>query len=404
VKASKEYHLYRIVIAMVLGSFILYSSLYWAQPLILLFSEKFNKSPATSSLVMSVTTISITFALLLAPFVTNNIGRKNTMVISLLLTSILTILSIALDHFYWLLFVRFLVGICVSGFLASVFTYLKEEVKSERLGRVVGIYIAGTALGGVLGRIISSLLIEYYKLEEVVMFIGGLTFIISLLFWLILPNSTNFEKRPYALSNLKNGFLSCLSTNKIRIIYISCFFTVGIYTSVLNYISYPLAEPPFSLSQAVIGFVYFLTLSGIFGSLVFGRLIGTIFDISLYRIGLLIMASGAILTTTNVLWLVFIGLFLFAFGIFASNTVASNWIANKAPLSHKAEATSVYSIFYYLGSSMIGWLSGYVFLIFGWSVFIFILSSVLILITFFLRKINNSTFEVEIKVKEFSQN
>lgn len=57
----------------------------------------------------------------------------------------------------------------------------------------------------------------------------------------------------------------------------------------------------------------------------------TIFDISLYRIGLLVMALGAILTTTNVLWLVFSGLFFFAFGIFASNTVASNWIANKAP-------------------------------------------------------------------------
>lgn len=383
--ANGEFKFYRILTSMILGSFIIYSSLYWVQPLIMLFSKSFNQSLASASLVLSITTIALALALLFAPFISNNLGRKNTMVLSLLLTSLFNMFSMVIDDFYWLLFMRFLIGICISGFLASVITYLIEEVDRERVGRVVGIYVAGTALGGVLARIISSLLAEHYGLSTVAVIIGGATLIASLLFWIMLPQSTNFTERTYTLIHLKNGFITSFLENKIRYIYISHFFTIGIYTSVLNYISYPLTEPPYSLNQTEIGLFYFATLSGVIGSLIFGRLIGKFFDISLYRISLLIMVVGAILTTTNMLWLVITGLIIFAFGIFASNTIASNWIANKAPSTHKTEANSLYSIFYYLGSSIIGWLSGYLLLFFGWSIFIFLLSGLLFLMVFLLR-------------------
>jgi MFS transporter, YNFM family, putative membrane transport protein len=391
VYTGRKFKLYRILTSMILGAFIIYSSLYWVQPLIMLFSERFNQSPASASLVLSITTIALAFALLLAPFISNNLGRKNTMVLSLLLTSLFNMFSMAIDHFYWLLFMRFLIGVCISGFLASVITYLKEEVERERFGKVVGIYVAGTALGGVLARIMSSLLVEHSDLHTVGAIIGGATLIASLLFWIMLPQSTNFLKRPYTLIHLKNGFITSFLDNKIRSIYISCFFTIGIYTSVLNYISYPLTEPPLSLNQTVIGILYLVILSGVVGSLIFGRLLDKFFDISLYRVALLIMATGAVLTSTNILWLVITGLTIFAFGIFASNTIASNWIANKAPSTHKTEANSLYSIFYYLGSSIVGWLSGYLFLFFGWSIFIFVVSGLLVLMVFFLRNFGKNT-------------
>lgn len=380
----------RIVTSMILGAFIIYSTLYWVQPLIMLLSEKYNQSPASASLALSTTTLSIAFALLFAPYVSNNFGRKNTMVFALLLASLFNMFSMAVDHFYWLLFMRFLIGICISGFLASVITYLKEEVESERLGRVVGIYVAGTALGGVLARTVSSFLVEHYNLNTAVLIIGGSTLIASLLFGLFLPKSKNFVKGPYSLIYLKKGFIASFLEHKIRSIYISCFFAVGIYTSVLNYISYPLTQPPLHLSQSVIGILYFATLSGVFGSLLFGRLIGRVFEISLYRISLLIMAFGTLLMTTNILWLVISGLIILAFGMFASNTIASNWIANKSLLNHKPEANSLYSIFYYLGSSIIGWLSGYLFLFFGWSIFIFVVTSLLIFIVFTLHDFGKS--------------
>lgn len=392
---------YRILTSVILGAFIIYSNLYWVQPLITLFSKSFNQSPASASLVLSITTIALALGLLFAPFLSNNLGRKNTMVYSLLLTSLFNMMSMVIDHFYWLLLMRFLIGICISGFLASVITYLIEEVKKEWLGRVVGIYVAGTALGGVLARTISSLLVEHYELSTVAVIIGGATLIASNLFWIMLPQSSNFIKRTYALIHLKNGFMASLLDNKIRGIYIAHFFTIGIYTSVLNYISYPLTKPPYSFNQSVIGLFYFATLSGVVGSLLFGRLIGKFFDISLYRISLLIMAVGAVLTTSHILWFVITGLIIFAFGIFASNTMASNWIANNAPSTHKTEANSLYSIFYYLGSSIIGWLSGYLFLFFGWSIFIFLLSGLLVLTAFLLR---GKKHELELEDHSYQKN
>ncbi|GAK00673.1 MFS transporter [Geomicrobium sp. JCM 19055] len=263
------------------------------------FSERFNQSPASASLVLSLTTIAIAFSLLLAPLVSNELGRKRTMVLALVLTSSLNSISLIVDNFYWLLLIRLLIGICISGFLASVITYLKEEVERNKLGMVVGIYVGGTALGGVLARIISSSMIGYVELNTLAFIIGIVTMLASIFFWLLLPSSKHFIKRKYSIRNLGTGFIECLLNKRILSIYICTFFTIGIYTSVLNYISYPLAEPPFLLNQSFIGLIYIATLSGVIGSILFGRFVERVFDISLYRIALTIMTVGVILTTSS---------------------------------------------------------------------------------------------------------
>ncbi|KMK76529.1 MFS transporter [Alkalihalobacillus pseudalcaliphilus] len=175
----------KILTAMGTGAFVIYTSLYWVQPLIIFFSERFNQSPASASLVLSMTTISIALSLYFAPLISNRIGRKQTMVWALLLTSLLNAISLAIDHFYWVLFIRALIGICISGFLASVITYLKEEIDKGILGKVVGIYVGGTALGGVLARIISSSLIEQVDLSSLAFIIGVITLMASIVFWLV---------------------------------------------------------------------------------------------------------------------------------------------------------------------------------------------------------------------------
>ncbi|KMK76528.1 MFS transporter [Alkalihalobacillus pseudalcaliphilus] len=188
----------------------------------------------------------------------------------------------------------------------------------------------------------------------------------------------------YSLRDLRVGFISCFFDKKIRSIYLCTSFTIGNYTAILNYISYPLTEPPFSMSQSLIGFIYVATLSGVFGSIIFGRFIGQIFDISLYRIALFTIFIGVIFTVSNFIWLVIVGLLLVSFGLFASNAIASNWIANNSPEQYKTEANSLYSIFYYVGSSVIGWLSGYLFSFLGWTFFMILIGFILLILILFI--------------------
>jgi YNFM family putative membrane transporter len=78
------------------------------------------------------------------------------------------------------------------------------------------------------------------------------------------------------------------------------------------------------------------------------------------------MLSGLLLTLSSVLAIVVIGIALFTFGFFGGHSVASSWIGRRAK-APQAMASALYLFFYYLGSSVIGSFSGFMWGIGGWA-------------------------------------
>jgi len=52
-------------------------------------------------------------------------------------------------------------------------------------------------------------------------------------------------------------------------------------------------------------------------------------------------------------------------GFFAGHAVASGWTGAEAIIG-RAQASSLYNLFYYAGSSLFGWLGGVFFVSWGW--------------------------------------
>jgi YNFM family putative membrane transporter len=77
------------------------------------------------------------------------------------------------------------------------------------------------------------------------------------------------------------------------------------------------------------------------------------------------MLGGLLLTLVNALWAIVAGMGLFTFGFFASHSVASSWVGRRAR-APQALASALYLFFYYLGSSVVGWVSGYLWEHEGW--------------------------------------
>jgi YNFM family putative membrane transporter len=80
---------------------------------------------------------------------------------------------------------------------------------------------------------------------------------------------------------------------------------------------------------------------------------------------LTVMLAGLLLTLAGNLALIVIGMALFTFGFFASHSVASSWVGRRAR-APQALASALYLFFYYLGSSVIGSLSGLMWSGGGW--------------------------------------
>ncbi|WP_123042463.1 MFS transporter [Cohnella candidum] len=348
----------KTLLSMLLGSIVTFAILYSPQTLIGPFAEQFHISPSSASLVISVSTLTLAVCMVFISVLSNAWGRKSIMVVSLFMTSVLAIVSSFSHNFHLLLVLRFLEGISLSGFPAIAMTYLNEEIAPGSIGKVMGAYVGGNAIGGFAGRVIVSLLSDLFNWHIGLLALGLFSLGCSVAFWILLPKSQNFRPVSISFGHWIEGFRSGLTNRKLLTLYAVAFLLLGGYVTLFNYIAYPLSRPPYGLSQSVIGCLFVFQLVGSWSSFFFGRLADRHSRPALIGLGVAMSIAGAALTLLGELWLTIAGIILFAFGFFAGHTVASGWVGKIAPAPHKAYASSLYLLFYYLGSSLLGTTGG----------------------------------------------
>ena len=374
---SPEYR--RTFLCMLLGSTVTFAILYCPQTLINIFSKEFHILPSTASMTVSFATFTLAVSMLLMTVFSNTWGRKKIMCASLLLASLLNILAAFSPNFKTLTLIRIIQGIAMSGFPAIAMTYLSEEISPAIIGRIMGIYVSGCAFGGFTGRFIVSTLTDFFSWKIAIFTLGLFSFICSLLFWKYLPESKNFKKANLSFASWKSGIISGLKNKRLLYIYAMGFLLLGVYVALFNYIGFPLSNPPYHLSQTLIGFLFIFQLAGSWSSYVFGKLTEKYSRTRLISWAILMALAGSLLTLSSHILILIIGLILFASGFLAAHSIASGWIGILSDPRSKAYASSLYLLFYYTGSSVIGW-SGGIFLTFiGWSGVILMVGGLLVL-------------------------
>jgi MFS transporter, YNFM family, putative membrane transport protein len=83
------------------------------------------------------------------------------------------------------------------------------------------------------------------------------------------------------------------------------------------------------------------------------------------RAGLGAMAAGTAITLAAPLPWIIVGVALFTCGFFGAHSVASSWVGRHAKTA-RAQASSLYLFFYYLGSSISGTVGGFCWTHGGW--------------------------------------
>lgn len=151
-----------------------------------------------------------------------------------------------------------------------------------------------------------------------------------------------------------------------RHLFLIGFLLVGVFISVYNYLGFRLAGPEFGLSQSAVSLLFSLYLTGVFSSVWIGRLSDRLGRRRVLWIVVLTMLTGLLLTLAHAVALIVLGVALLTFGFFGGHSIASSWVGRRA-LQHRTLASALYLSCYYLGSSVIGSLSGLVWEAGGWS-------------------------------------
>ena len=364
-----------ILFSLFLAGFAIFSSLYCVQPMMPILADYFHISPTQSSFPLSFSTIALAVGLIFTGLISDRFGRKPIMVWSLFSVSVLLLLSALLPIWSIFLATRVLIGLTVSGVAAVAMTYIGEEVAEQDVGFAMGLYISGTAIGGMSGRLIAGTLVDFISWQSATLIIGLLNLCIAATFYFLLPKSRHFKAYPIQFSRFIRAFQQNLSDPKLRILFLQGFILMGGFVSVFNYLSYRLIQAPFELSHVWIGLISITYLAGIYSSpraAAWSRKFGR------YKVlaaMLCTMLFGLALMLIDNLALVFIGLLIFTFSFFAAHSTASSWVSVQS-LQYRAVGSSLYLFCYYLGSSLLGSSSGLVWENAGWlglSVFIAII-------------------------------
>ncbi|WP_223811950.1 MFS transporter [Geobacillus sp. 46C-IIa] len=144
---------------------------------------------------------------------------------------------------------------------------------------------------------------------------------------------------------------------------VSLFF--GGFATLHNYIGFLLSEPPYSFRQSVLGFLFIVYIFGSFSSVYMGRKADVYGHARPLLLSVAATALGAFVTLAPSAVVKIAGLALFTFGFFGCHSIASVWIGERTRI-HKAQASSLYLLLCYLGSSLAGTAGSYVCAHFHW--------------------------------------
>jgi MFS transporter, YNFM family, putative membrane transport protein len=345
-----------------LATFVL---LYAPQPLLPTLAGSFRVSPAAASLAMSAGTGALALAIIPVSSLSEVFGRRQVMIVSVLAAAVLGLAAPAAPSLGALVAIRAVQGIALAGVPAVAMAYLAEEVAAGSLGRAMGLYIAGNAIGGLSGRIVAGVLAEHGGWRVAMAGTGALALLCAIAFAAVLPRSAFFTPAPLRLRVLLASLRRNLSDTALLRLYLIGFALMGAFVTVYNYLTFRLSGLPFHLPASVIGALFTVYLAGTFSSTLAGRLADRLGRYRVLAAGIVVTLGGVALTLSASLALIVLGLVVLTSGFFAAHSVASGWVGGRARVA-PAQASALYLCLYYIGSSVSGSAGGVFYARGGW--------------------------------------
>ena len=357
----------RISLALFLAGFATFSLLYCVQPLLPAFVAHFGVTPAASALSLSLTTGCLAVAIVLAGALSEGLGRRGLMFVSMLLAAVCNLAASLAPSWETLLAARALEGFLLGGVPAVAMAYLSEEIEPRGLGLAMGLYVGGSALGGMLGRVAMGVMTEYVDWHLALSALSLVNLLAAMGFYLLLPPSRNFvRKTGLGAAYHLQAWGRHLAQPGLLSLFLIAFGLMGVFVSMYNYLGFLLAGSPHALSPLQISHVFYAYLFGALASPVAGGLADRFGRAPVLLGGVALMALGLLLTLLPALAAIVGGIVLLTIGFFTAHSVASGWVGRLATQA-KGHASSLYLLGYYLGSSLLGAGSGWFLQRTGWS-------------------------------------
>lgn len=355
----------RILIALLGAGIATFAQLYSPQGILPLIASELDVDPSRASLSISAATTGLAVSVLPWSLVADRIGRVRAMRIALVSATILGLCMPWCPWFDLLLVVRTLEGVALGGIPGVAVTYLSEEINRKHAAVAAGTYVAGTTIGGLAGRLIAAPIADATDWRIGAFAVAVLAAVATAVFFLITPRPQGFQPHAASVAWVLRIAGRQMRNPRLVVLYAQGFLLMGGFVAAYNYLTFRLEAAPFFIPVGFASLLFLAYLAGTVSSRVVGGLVDRHGRKRLLLVSTAIMIAGTLLTLSESLVIVVLGLVVLTGGFFGAHSVASGWAGARAEHG-RSQSASLYNLWYYVGSSVFGFLGGIAWSHFGW--------------------------------------
>ncbi|MQY15903.1 Inner membrane transport protein YnfM [Streptomyces sp. RB5] len=341
----------RMILALFAAGTATFALLFSTQALLPALTGELHVSASTASWTVSATTLALALAVVPLSLVSERVGRRAMLSYGLTAAVALALVIPFAPGVDTLIVLRALQGVAIAGIPASGIAFIADEVEQKYVIGAIGLFVAGNSVGGMTGRILTGWVADAWGWRAALAAVAVLSVLCAALFRATLPRARHFTPGPAGTRAMLATVRGHLTDGlMVRLYAIGALF-MTVFGSVYTVIGLRLAGEPFGLSQGLIGSVFVIYLVGTVSSAAAGRFVGLLGRRGTLYAAALTTAAGLLLTSSGTLYVVLLGLVLLTAGFFAGHAVASASVS-RAATEGRAQATALYQVAYYAGSSV----------------------------------------------------
>ncbi len=341
---------------------LVFCVMYVPQPLISVLSDRFGVDAAAVGLLVSVTLIPMAVAPLTYGYFLKRLSALLVLRWALVALGLSCVALAAIDAYTPFLVLRGIQGLIMPAILTALMAYLSAQQDSLGLKAIMARYVAATIVGGLLGRLVSGGISQWYDYHLTYWLLA-----VCLIGAAVLPWQRAPRRAMNATLPTRAGLLRAWSIqgNLWRFLAVSCLFAV--FAGFLNFLPLRLTTLDGGIGPALIGLAYVGYLGGIATSLGGQRIARTVGGVDRTMQGAMVLVCLSILAS---IWLPVVGLFVmmwvFCLSMFLIHTLAVGEV-NQAEPELRGVVNGLYVAHYYGGGVIGTWLPGYVYDAHGWT-------------------------------------
>lgn len=359
--AAGSPELRRLRRAMLAAGVSAFALLYATQALLPDVGRAYGVGATVASLTVSVTTGVLAVTVVPMSALAERFGRVRIMTVGLAVACLTVLLGAGAPSLWLLLLLRAADGLALAAVVAVAVGHIGDVVEPDASTAAIGVYVSGTTLGGLVGRLVPAGVSEFASWRWAMAALAVVGALGTIGFARLTPES----RRAGAREPARGAVRTHLRDPDIVRLCLIALLLMGGFVGTYNYLTFRLSGAPFELSPSVVGLVFLAYLAGTATSALAAGLATRAGRRPVVLASLAVALAGLLLTLSDELAVLLVGLVIFTAGFFGAHAVASGWTSARAA-RHKSHAAALYLMAYYLGSGLGGTAIGLAWTAGGW--------------------------------------